>query len=469
MKRPLPSIPALLLLASILPGCFAVTRTETDLYTITERDTTIRESGTNAPGERENGTIYPSPRSVEISRKYVQRDSNVSRYFPAFLRFGGIETASLVGIGGSTDGSGNGLFGLYDLLNLRNEEDTRIFSANMFRFFPYETRLRWFNDAPNWTVGTSPVEMFFIQKDEESDVDPGEYLYSFLNGYIRHRIFFREEPPYMMLVPFVGVSIYPSLYVNAGATFDVGSYGGFNLRGYAGLISGTSSLTASPGDDRDYGVTFPYFGIGVSALDFVNKTDELFIEWKDHDHSAIEVSVANLDLVYSTSATQSLFSLENSDSTVATNFPTGVMFRLATATYPLPFGDGRFFVGTSLFNVVALSADEVGYGFLPLRAGYRYNLMNDELNLEPFAEFTYYPSTIFHIGGRATIKVFDWLQANALAGFITGSTNVDVIAGLRRATDIRGLDNADNFSSPYLGIGVGVGDFLRTPEEVRRK
>lgn len=469
MKRLLPDLLVPILLALALSGCFAVTRTETDLYTITDRDTTVRETLNNAPGERDNGTIYPSPRSVEVSRRYVQRDSSVSRYFPAFLRFGGIETASLIGIGGSAQGSGNGLFGLYDLLNLRRTDDSRIFSANMFRFFPYETRLRWFNDAPNWTVGTSPVEMFFIQKDSSSEVDPGEYLYSFFNGYIRHRIFFRQEPPYIMLVPFVGVSIYPSVYANVGATLDAGSYGGFNLRAYGGLISGTSSLTASPGDDRDYGVTFPYAGIGISALDFVNKTEELFIEWKDHDHSAIEVSIANLDLVYSTSATTSLFAMENAADQPSMNFPTGIIARIATATYPLPFADGRFFAGTSLFSVVGLSASEVGYGFLPLRGGYRYNLLNDELNLEPFVEVTYYPSTMFHIGTRATIKVFDWLQASALAGFVTGSTNIDVIAGLRRASDIRGLDGIDNFSAPYLGIGVGIGDFLRTPEEVRRR
>jgi hypothetical protein len=468
MNLPLRGLGILLLIVLALPGCFAVTRTETDLYTITERDTTMREDMSNAPGERENGTIYPSPRSVDISRQYVQRDSNVNRYYPAFLRFGGIEAASLIAGGGSTDGSGNGLFGLYDLFNLRRTSDSRIFSANMFRFFPYETRLRWFNDAPNWTVGTSPLEMFFRQKDSLSDVDPGEYLYSVLNGYIRHRIFFREEPPYMMLVPFIGVSIFPSVYVNAGATFDVGSYGGFNLRAYAGFVSGTASLTAEPNDQRDYGVTFPYGGIGVSALDFVNKTEELFIEWKDHDHSALEVSVANLDLVYSTSATRSLFALGTSDTAASLNFPTGVIARIASATYPLPFGDGRFFVGTSLFNVVALSSDAVGYGFLPLRAGYRYNLMNDELNLEPFAELTYYPSTVLHIGSRATIKVFDWLQANALLGYVNGSTNIDVITGLRRAADID-LDSADNFSSFYLGIGVGVGDFFHTPEEVARR
>ena len=62
-----------------ISGCVTITRTEEDLYTITESDTTIREEVHNPPGDRDNGTIYPSPRTVEIERQYVQRDSVVER------------------------------------------------------------------------------------------------------------------------------------------------------------------------------------------------------------------------------------------------------------------------------------------------------------------------------------------------------------------------------------------------------
>ena len=96
-------IPVLLLfVSSLLSGCYTITRTEEDLYTITQSDTTIREEVHNPPGDRENGTIYPSPRTVQITREYVQRDSTVERHYPAFLRFGGIETAGFFSTG-STD------------------------------------------------------------------------------------------------------------------------------------------------------------------------------------------------------------------------------------------------------------------------------------------------------------------------------------------------------------------------------
>src|SRR5947209_3968921 len=74
-----------LLLSLSLGGCFTITRTEKDLYTITQRDTTVRTDVNNAPGQRDNGTIYPSPSSVQIDRRYVQKDSVVTRTYPAFL------------------------------------------------------------------------------------------------------------------------------------------------------------------------------------------------------------------------------------------------------------------------------------------------------------------------------------------------------------------------------------------------
>jgi hypothetical protein len=456
----------LLSTALSLGGCFAITRTETDLYTVTIRDTTIREDAINPPGEREGGTIYPSPRSVEISRRYVQRDSAVNRYYPAYLRFGGIEAMSFLSPGTSEDGAGNGLFGLYDLLNLRDTSDRTVFGGSFYRLVPYELRLRWFDDAPDWTIGTSIAEGFVRKVDNRSSLQPGEYLLSVLNGYIRKRIFLREEPPYVMVVPFLGLSGFPSQYVNGGATIDVGSFGGFNLRGYAGYVHGTSSWFAGAGDTLDYSASFPYFGIGISALDFVNKTEELFIEWKDHDHNALEVSALNVDFVRSFGADDPF-----AGDTVAGSTPaiSGVVVRLASATYPLPFANRRFFVGTSLLNVLALSGSELGYSFLPIRAGYRHNLLLDQLNVEPFIELNYYPTTVFQIGARTSLKISDWVQGELILAYASGSINDDVKQGLLNIADDLELQNNGDFSTVYLGIGLGIGDVFHTPEEVDRR
>ena len=463
----------LALLLSTAGGCYTVTRVEREKYTVTQRDTTVRESAQNVPGERENGTVYPSSRQVEITRTYVQRDSTVERFYPAFLRYGGIEAASFIGTGGSTQGAGLGLFGLYDLLTIKRPTDTKTFTAQMYRFMPYEWRLRWFDDAPNWTFGVSAVEIFTNSRDSSAEAAPGERLVGIASPYFRKRFFLRDQPPYVMVVPFVGFGLLPSQYINLGATFDVGSFGGFNLRAYAGYISGTSAMLKEDSDPRnaDYSVTFPYFGVGVSALDFVNKTDELFIEWKDHKHNAIEVNAVNFDMVYSTNTDAG--SWFNPGTGSASNvYPTGFVMKIASANYPLPFADGNVFVGTSLFNAMVISKDEIALGWLPLRAGYRMNLMKNDLTLEPYAEAMYYPKTTIHLAARLSVKLPEWtmpllnfpipMRINAIAGFVDGSANSDVVTGFED------LIAPQDFSTTYVGFGIGIGDGLFTMDQVRK-
>lgn len=438
----------------LLPGCFSISRVETDLYSNTRRDTTIRENVINTPGDRDNGTIYPSPRTVEITRRYTQQDSIVNRYYPAFLRLGGIEAASFFAPGGSTRGAGNGLFGLYDLLTLRRTKDTKTFAANMYRIAPYETRLRWLGDEPNWTIGFSAIERFVRQRDSSSDISSNEELLSIgANVYIRKRIFFRERPPYVMLVPFFGLSAFPSQYVNLGSTLDVGSLGGFNLRAYAGYVAGTRLGALGGGD----GMAFPYFGLGVSALDFVNRTDELFVEWKDYQHVALEVSGLNVNFIKSFSDGGTF----GTDSATTSSAPfTGLNLRAASATIPLPFGDRRFFVGASLLNLMILSKSEIAISFLPIRAGYRMNVYKEDFFVEPFAELSYYPSSAFQIGLRGVARISDYFPLEAYLAYANGSANLDVLTGLE---DLAGKAG---FSTIYFGIGIGVGDVIHKPAEV---
>src|SRR4051812_34148364 len=106
---------AVVLLVGMLLASCAITRTETDYYTITIRDTTYREAVRNVPGSHEdNGVVFPSSRVTNISRNTVSYDSTHERRYPNFLRAGGIEFAGLIG-SSSTNGMGPGLFGLYSL------------------------------------------------------------------------------------------------------------------------------------------------------------------------------------------------------------------------------------------------------------------------------------------------------------------------------------------------------------------
>ncbi len=462
--------------AFLLAGCYTASRIERELYTITLRDTTMRQNVNNVPGERDNGTIYPTSRQVEIERGYVQKDSTVERFYPAFLRYGGVEAASFMGTGGSGKGTGLGLFGLYDLFSGKRPADSKTFTADMYRFLPYEWRLRWFDDAPDWTFGISAVEVFLQHNDSSAETEPGERLMGFASPYFRKRFFFREEPPYVMLVPFVGFGLIPSQYLNVGASLDIGSYGGFNLRAYGGYITGTSLFLPDEDDPDqlgDYSASFPYFGVGVSALDFVNRTEELFIEWKDHDHNAVEVSALNFDLVYSTtSGAGSWFNPPVSGDTSGA-YPTGFILKFGSANFPLPIGKGELYVGTSLFSGLILSQDEIAYGWLPFRAGYRTSLFHKDLSVEPFTEVIYYPQTAFQLGGRVSLKLPDFrlpilsypipLRLNGSVGYVSGSANTDVLSGFED------LAAPADFSTLYFSIGLGIGDVFHTPEEVRRK
>src|SRR5690606_14475429 len=118
---------------------------------------------------------------------------------------------------------------------------------------------------------------------------------------------------------------------------------------------------------------------------------------------------------------------------------------------------------------MALNGTDVAFGFLPLRTGYRIDLLNDELNLEPFAELTYFPSTAFHAGARMVLEVPEIPEIglegcpftmNLVLGMVSGSTNLDVLTGVEE------LAAPDSFTTPYIGFGIGVGDALFTPEEV---
>jgi hypothetical protein len=444
-----------LLLAVVLGGC--VTRTEFDTYTITVRDSTYRSRVRNVPGD-ENGVVFPSSRLENLHNGTISYDSTYERKYPDFLRYGLMEFGGMI-TGGAGPGVGAGLFGVYTLLdsdrinNLVFTKQNSIFKGRLFRLLPIEYRLRWFDDAPNWTIGWSAYESL-AQNDDAANT-----LSSYgTNLYIRKRYWIRDRAPYVFASPFFGVSLYPSLYVNLGGELTFGSIGGFNLRGYLGLASGFTWHSALPDGAATRSITTAYAGLGVSAIDFVNKVSETEHEWVDYLHEAVELSLVDLDLYAPTASYPNLFAKQ-------LNIPfTGGALTLATAHFPLGVFDGKFWIGTSLFKLFALGYNQALLSVLPLRVGYRQYLIAEDLTLEPFLELNYYPSSFVNLGARLKLNTFRDITVGINAGFASGSSG----AFYPRIFTNDASVIPGELNSLYVGISVGLKDRYNTPAHVHQ-
>jgi hypothetical protein len=153
-----------LLILMLLDGCSTITtRVEQDIFTITHRDTTDQFLVQNAPGNRDNGVIYPSSRRLISERNMLKQDSIVERRYPDFIRLGAFESIGFFIGGDKQHSAGYGLFGIFpnyeDIsVSNRGKPDYTI-KGGLYRFGIAEWRLRWFRDAPDWTVGTSMIEI----------------------------------------------------------------------------------------------------------------------------------------------------------------------------------------------------------------------------------------------------------------------------------------------------------------------
>lgn len=454
---------------SSLWGCAGLqTRVEHDIYTISERDTTTLWEAQNAPGNRDNGVIYPSSRTFKSERLLIQRDSLVDRFYPDFIRLGAFESIGLLGTGEDEYGIGTGLFGIFpDFKNVSQYyrgEPGKLFKGGLYRIGVGEWRLRWFRDSPDWTIGTSLAEI--IAPDARLE----KTLTSVLPLYIRKRYFLKETIPYVALTGAFGIGYYPSQYVNLSASLDAGSLGGLNLRLYAGIAAGITSKSSMKLVTETFyrnientevpheGQTsvIPYIGLGISVLDFFNLVPETQREWKDHEHSSWNVGLIQMGAVLGGSQE----SFYEQDSEIK-----GMIARIANASIAIPILNNQFYAGTSLLNVVVLGKNEWGIGVLPIRLGYWQTVLQDELSTEPFVEYNYYPSSFFHIGNRLNLRISESLNIGIIMGYASG-TSGDVFG-----SDL--IDGDFEFGVPgeignwYIGISVGFWDRIFFPEHLR--
>jgi hypothetical protein len=390
-------------------------------------------------------------------REVNQHDSIIERYYPDFIRLGLFEGIGTIG-GNSDYGIGTGLFGVFPEFNKISETNRGssgyLFTGGIYRIGISEYRLRWFRDSKNWTIGTNLVE--FILPDSRGE----NALISILPLYLRKRYYLREEIPYISITPALGIGYYPSFYTNLSGSIEVGSLGGLNIRAYLGIAAGYNSPSTPQVKNNDFlkkneGSTsiFPYFGLGVSVLDFHNLVKETETEWKDHEHSAWDIGLIQFMMLNSTSE-KSIYS----DNELFTGF----QLKIANSFLSVPYSDNKLFVGTSLINLMVLGQSDFALAVLPIRAGYWIVLAEDELSLEPFAELGYYPSTLYNLGAKINLVLNESFNFGIVAGYASGENTLNIPSDFNSSYGI-----SKSFSQFYIGINFGILDRIFYPHQLR--
>jgi hypothetical protein len=443
-----------------LASCTTLTRVEKDSFSDILRDTVVTEKNINHPGNRDNGTVYPSSKVTTITNEIDLLNYEKEREYPNFIRAGLFEGVGLIG-SASANKLGVGLFGVFpDFEKLGNDyrgDNSSLFAGGLYRVGIFEWRLRWFKDAHGWSIGTSMVE-FILPSAKGEDM-----LFAVAPIYVRKRFFLRDAIPYITFTPSLGIGLFPSTYLNLSGSLDIGSVGGVNFRTYLGIAMGHNSKGLPQIKDNDFTSEaqtpiFPYFGIGVSVLDFINKAEETEIEWKYHEHSSWDVGLVQFSLLMS-AAKYSAFMDRGSEE--ASTFK-GMQIKLANASIALPFLNLKLFGGTSLVNFMVTGLDEYAIAILPIRFGYWQILIEDELTAEPSIELGYYPSGYINLNNKVNMRISDVLNINFNFGYINCFDNSNLGDNIAMA-----YGKSLTFSNFYIGFGVSFMDRIFLPGELR--
>ncbi len=448
-----------ILLIYLLYSCSSLTRTEEEILTITKIDTNTIFQLQNIPGNRDNGIIFPSSRTITKERTIVQRDSIIRRYYPDFIRAGFFESIGTIG-GNSINGIGTGLFGVMpDLSNLSKAYrggKNKLFTGGIYRFGIMEWKLNIFEESPNWSYGINTLEI--IVPDARAE----KALYGLSAFYLRKRFFLRNDIPYLAITPSIGFSVFPSIYTNLSASLDLGSIGGFNIRTYAGIALGYNPPYSPQIKENDFtkegqSVVHPYFGIGASYLDFLNRDEEMEIEWKDYKHSSWDIGLLQFGF-YSSNSDKPIFDVSNNDLAILK----GLQLKLANANVALPILNYRVYAGSSLLSIIAVGMNEYAISILPIRLGYNHNLIPRELSLEPFIELGYFPMYSANIGAKLALRISEIFNISINTGLITASKELNL------GKDIEdNLGKSFDITKFYLGVSFNIYDRIFDKGELR--
>jgi hypothetical protein len=457
VKKYIIGISLIISLLAFFVGCGSITREEKDTFTITEIDTTFTNFVKNSPANKDNGTVFPSSKEVLVERNLTQRDSEYTRYYPDFIRLGFFESIGIV-TGNTDNGIGTGLFGLFPMDNISQSfrgKSGKTFVGGIYRLGIGEWRLRWFRDAPNWTYGISLFEALI------PDAKAEDILTAIYPFYIRKRFYLKETIPYVAVTPSLGIGLLPSQYLNLSVSLDGGSIGGFNVRAYLGFAVGYNSKTTPQIKNNDYihsdkTISFPYAGLGISFLDFLNIVPETLVEWKDYQHSSWELGLIEMSLL-TTNSKKSIFG-----DTTNTSALSGFDLQIAKTNIAIPVLDNRFYVGTSLIRFLGLGRNTWVMAVMPIRFGYWHTLVEDELTTTPFLEFGYYPSYYMNIGGEVNLRISDNVNIGLKGGYINGDSG-NILGG----SLVNNFGIANTFSNLYFGVSLRLIDDIFFENQLR--
>lgn len=474
---------SLIIIAFILSSCGTYTRTEEDVYSRVRKDTTYVSYVHNSNENKDDGVITPSKKTLVHERNLVLEDSVITREYPDYIRIGFLEAAGIFG-GNSDFAINSGIFGLhpnpFSLLEETNRGSKGFVPGGLYRMFFMENRLRWFRDAPNWAYGFTAFEL----------LAPDARLENSLMGLgvfnVKWRYYFDEEIPNQSLSLGFRVAAWPSMYGGIEAQYELGSIGGLNARAYLGYAMGSNSQGGILDQLNEWSNTASspsvfYTGIGVSLLDFKNTVKETYIETKYTPHSAWNIGLVQFGVLMSNNEGSFLFADGQEVGTgelIPGNSPlSGFLLRVVNTNLAIPLLNNKFYAGTSLLNMLILSADAGGIGILPIRVGYYQNLISDNLILEPFIEYNYLPSSFLHLGFKLNLTFDQYADDTDPEFGIQSSTfNLALIGGYANGNFFGNIDLNDDlslfsdfgdFSGLYLGISVGIQDRIFYPHELR--
>ncbi|MDC1067671.1 hypothetical protein OAQ99_00775 [Candidatus Kapabacteria bacterium] len=483
-----------IILIALLSSCgtfFDIDRKEKDVFVVTTQDTTYVNFNESSTKNTDRGVLLPSDREILTERYVTSSDSVIKRSYPNFIRLGLFESAGLITNGNSENSISGGPVGVHIDPSINIEfrgKNGPLFGGGLYRVGIIEKRLRWFNDAENWTWGLHGFEM--IMPDARAE----ESLMGVLPFYVRKRWFLSDDIPYNVATLHIGVGwlgllsetlgygLGGSGYLNIAGSYDIGSIGGFNARAYLGIAAGYNGqynplIVGNEYLQDDNGVqiknsTSPvilYGGLGVSLLDFLNTVEETKQEFKEMKHSAWDIGLVQLAGINAFTDKSIFLSDDDLNSGTTDNqLVTGLAVRLINTSVGLPILNNRIWAGTSLLNIFYAGGIEGGVGILPIRLGYWQPLIKDELSIDPFIEYNYFPSTFIHLGARISIVLPDF--RNHQFGIQFGYANGNPIGGLGglRNSEVGGLlENYTKINNFYLGFYFGLWDRVFYEKEIR--
>lgn len=456
----------LIAILSILQSCNIheqYTRTEVDKYTHTIKDTTERHYYANSPRNKEDGVVNPSSRDIYKTDRVTQYDSITIRKYPNFIRLGLFESVGIFG-GDASNAIGGGIFGLHiDPTkgldpSYRGSEAKSFLTGGIYRVGVVEKRLRWFEDSKNWTYGFTAMELIMPDAHLENA------LLSFANFNVTKRYYFKTDIPYFALGHRFGIGAFPSQYGKLEGFAELGSLSGLNLRLYVGLAQGINRETSTLIENNEFATetTYPtvfYGGLGVSYFDFINIVPETYRVWEDMEHSAWRIGLAEAS-VFRTNSETSYFEGDNP-------IIQGFAFKFLTSNISIPQIDERLYVGTSLINLMYLGGTSMGLGIMPLRVGWFQQIMKDELFIDPFIEYNYFPSRFYNIGAKLSL-IFPPLPKhtlNLVAGYASGNAIGALAVNEFGNNDF--FDGFREFGNFYFGFQIGLYEKLFQSKDLK--